>query len=198
MLFNMTIDDLERGSPHVDGTEEEHLLSDGEEGPGDVRSPVFPSGSSTPEGEPPPEGLDLSPVEPRWGPHAEGVTCEFLPNARNVRRARVPFVGEEVPGEPSPRTSAVWKAAPIGVFKYVDDGLQIQKVNMETAVAFERGGNKFRTKHAIPSQNLYQYIVGRAKSIGMKVNHEKTKLMCLSDAFSFRPEATIEDCDGTL
>ena len=29
---------------------------------------------------------------------------------------------------------------PIGVFKYIDDGLQIEKINMENAVRFDKGG----------------------------------------------------------
>ena len=104
---------------------------------------------------------------------------------------------EEVPEEPSPRTSAVWKPDKIDVFKYVDDGLQVEKINMETAVRFERGGKFIRSKHAVPSQNVFRHVIRRATDRGMKVNAAKTKLLCVSDALSYLPEVSIKSPDDS-
>ena len=87
MLFNCTIDDLEDGSPHVDGPvqSEEGLCS-------------------TPPGDQ--EDLPSPPVSPlgvRGALDGEGITFVFLPSARNTRRA-VQEDGhvslEEVPSRP--------------------------------------------------------------------------------------------------
>ena len=104
---------------------------------------------------------------------------------------------EEIPPEPNPRTSAIWKPEKIKIFKYVDDGLQCEKINMETAERGERDGVNYRSKHAVPSRNVYRHVIRRALSRGMKVNSRKTKLLCVSDAQSFGAEAFLDDGDGS-
>ena len=116
MLFNITIDDLEEGSPHVDYGQSDHGGED------------LGNGNCSPD----------SPEREEWAPSAEstpkhdgeGTRFVFLPGVRNARRALVqatPADMQPIPEEPSPRTSAVWKPAPIRVFKYIDDGLQCEK-----------------------------------------------------------------------
>ena len=77
--------------------------------------------------------------------------------------------------------------------KYIDNGLSINKINFETAT---RMGGKVRLKHAVNTQNLFRYIVGRAESRGMVVNTDKTNLLVVSDVLSYDPEAYIEDAEG--
>ena len=60
----------------------------------------------------------------------------------------------EVPPEPNPVTSARWVADDVKVLKYVDDGVFLEKINMETADEGVKKGKKVKTKHAVPSQNL--------------------------------------------
>ena len=59
-----------------------------------------------------------------------------------------------VPPEPSPVTSAKWTPTPEVVDKYADDGVSIEKVNMETALEEMRGEVCYKIKHAIPTQNV--------------------------------------------
>ena len=40
---------------------------------------------------------------------------------------------EPVPDEPSPPTQVKWKAEEIDLFKYIDDNLSWEKINMENA-----------------------------------------------------------------
>ena len=129
----------------------------------------------------------------------DGSSFIFFPTARNVwaffpgQAADVP-----VPPEPNPPTSAKWKPEPIKIKKYVDDGIQIEKINMETALEEERNGRKFRVKHAVPSQNVFCHIIRKAVARGMKVNAAKTAMICISDALASKSEAYIDDGEGNI
>ena len=59
---------------------------------------------------------------------------------------------------------------------------------META---DRAGVRGRDKHTIPTQNLFQRIIGKAEGRGMKVNLGKTAMLCISDAMSYDAGAHI-------
>ena len=68
---------------------------------------------------------------------------------------------------------------------------------MENAVRYEHGdGSSRRVKHAVGTQNVYRYVMARAESVDMKVNASKTKVLCVSDAIRFKPEAYFEDASG--
>ena len=69
------------------------------------------------------------------------------------------------------------------------------KINMETA---KRVGENLRRKHAVPSQNLYRHIIGKATERGMKVNSKKTKLLCISDSLTFKAGAYVRDVGGEI
>ena len=68
------------------------------------------------------------------------------------------------------------------VLKYVDNGAQLETVNMENSEEEEREGVLFKIKHAVPSQNVIHYVVNKATARGMKVNALKTSMICISDA----------------
>ena len=53
-----------------------------------------------------------------------------------------------------------------------------------------------RVKHAASSQNVFRAVVRRATARGMRVNADKTRLLVVSDALSYRPAAFIEDSEG--
>ena len=80
------------------------------------------------------------------------------------------------------------------VRKYVDDGVQIEIINMETATMNSLGTRK--TKHAVPSQNVFRHVVRKATARGMKVNSDKTALLCISDSLATTSAAYINDSDG--
>ena len=148
----------------------------GEDGPaGDEASETI---TSTPVGAGRPASPPISPVRAFGGGNVEGVTFAFLPNARNVRRALASDWGEEeVPVEDAPRTSAAWKERKIGVLKYIDDGLQVDKINMDSAMRFELGGKKYRTKHVVPSQNLYRHVISKYKEFFVRCDRLKNSLL---------------------
>ena len=91
------------------------------------------------------EASTIDPMDPMdWPMHKrEGTSFVFLPNARNVRRnallkarKRVVYSSKEeieIPDEPALKTSAKCKRKKVDVRKYVDDGIQIEILNMETA-----------------------------------------------------------------
>ena len=125
-----------------------------------------------------------------------------MPNARNVDRfldlAGFSVGAEVVPHEPNPKTSTKWTPQKVAVLKYVDDGVQLEKINMETAQEKERDGKKIKVKHAIPSQNVFRFVLRKATSRGMKVNALKTSVLCISDALATTSEAYIEDGEGNV
>ena len=83
--------------------------------------------------------------------------------------------------------------------KFVDDGMAVTKVNMQTAkvaVGRREGGRPVKEKHDMQTQNVFRRVVARAEERGMVVNHKKTQLLCVSDALSYKAAAFIEDRDG--
>ena len=66
-----------------------------------------------------------------------------------------------------------------------------EKVNFENAIEIP-GEGSIEKKHAIPSQNAFIAMSGKAESKGMRVNTLKTNVLCVSDAMSFTPVAYIE------
>ena len=117
------------------------------------------------------EGGDLSPVA--FGEcftDAED-NFVFLPTARNTERAALAAIPElqDVPEEANHWTNAVWKRKKVRVFKYVDDGITTDKIDMEnadTGVAVDetigpdgepvRHVTQLRLKRAIASENAFK------------------------------------------
>ena len=138
--------------------------------------------------------------EPEITPFRRGTSnFVFLEKARNVRRAlsgNITLLRDTtLPPEPNPPTSAIWKPRETTVHKFVDDNIMDTKINMET-VALDVATNK-KTKHAIDAQNIFKRTIRNAELIGMRVNTKKTNLLCISDALSFKAEASILATDGT-
>ena len=68
------------------------------------------------------------------------------------------------------------------LLRFVDDGFCLSRVNYENSLGFVVNGTKHRIKHAIQCQNVFRHLVRNAEEIGMKVNTDKTTLVCFSDA----------------
>lgn len=62
----------------------------------------------------------------------------------------------------------------LSVLKYVNDNVLHEKLCLAGLVIDENGQKRAR---AVRTQNLFRQIVRIAKSIGMKVNASKTKLL---------------------
>ena len=121
----------------------------------------------------------------------------FLDGARNVKRALVAsditvLRDRTIPDEPSPVTSAIWRPRPTSTHKYIDDSISDTKLDFENEPTLDGS----RTKHAIDAQNIFKRTIRNAELIGMKANTNKTKLLCVSDALSFKADAFFYTMDG--
>ena len=200
-LFNVTIDDLEDGCEHVeqeDGPVEEVESNESEEedldptqvldGP-QCSTPTTRGawGMSSPE-QSPVEGLHAVSRRRRRRPwHKKGGRVWSLDGSR----------GEiEVPEEPNAKTEAKWKAKLARLLRFIDDGFSLSKVNFENSYGFKVNGRMIRVKHAAQSQNVFRHLVRRATEIGMKVNSQKTAMLCISDSLAYDVDAYIEDSEG--
>ena len=105
---------------------------------------------------------------------------ELLPD----RSDWVPPIEYPVPGEQSVR-NLKWRPTKGMVYKYVDDNLQVDRVNMETASRATDANGAYRKKHAIACQNAFRRTICHAEGIGMKVNDGKTTMVCVSGAQSY-------------
>ena len=94
------------------------------------------------------------------------------------------------------RTGLRWRAERPKTLKFVDDGMTLTKVCMDSAVAGNRDGRAIKDKHDLLTQNLFRRVVAKAESRGMVVNNGKTKILCVSDAQSYKAESHIFDSDG--
>ena len=97
------------------------------------------------------------------------------------------------PLEPTTTCLERWVQPKVEVNKYVDDNLQEESVNFENVVAV--GGVK--DKHAVATQNVFRYIVRNAEKKGMRVNADKTNMICISDRLNHTTVAHFFDRDGT-
>ena len=57
-------------------------------------------------------------------------------------------------------------------------------------------GVNYRVKHAVQAQNIFRHIVKKAEEIGMKVNSDKTAMICISDALAYEADAFMLDADN--
>ena len=83
-------------------------------------------------------------------------------------RRRIIYSSEEkveVPVERS-KKNIKWKGKTPSNYKYFDDNLQINMINMETAVRWHDGDGQYQDKHGVQCQNTFRYIVRRAMSGG--------------------------------
>ena len=70
---------------------------------------------------------------------------------------------QEIPAETS-KKNVKWRGRQQKSFKYVDDNLQVNIVNMETAVAgVSDEGSRYRDKHGVECQNSFRTIVRKAE-----------------------------------
>ena len=118
---------------------------------------------------------------------------------RKEKKPRLNLTGEaeeEVSYEPNDRTEAKWRATLAKLLRYVDDGFTLSKINFENSFGFKMNGVFYIVKHEVQAQNIFRHIVRRAEEIGMKVNSDKTSMICVSDALDYEADAFINNSDG--
>ena len=126
----------------------------------------------------------------------------FLEQARNVRRAldHDPDITQlrdlTIPTESNPWTSAKWIDRPVDKHKYVDDGILDTKLDMENVITKHENGQPVCDKHAVACQNVFRRVIRNTELIGMNVNADKTKQVCVSDLTSFHATTHIYSSAG--
>ena len=88
-----------------------------------------------------------------------------------------------------------WESLLLSVLKYVDDNIIHEKLCMDSYVINHNGEKRAR---ATRLQNLFRQITRIAELMGMKVNTDKTKVLCVSDARTYKATAFIEGTDGMV
>ena len=92
-----------------------------------------------------------------------------------------------------------WKARKPRKFKYVDDGLLLSKMNMDSADSTGLvDGMPLKSKLDIPSQNVFRRVVAKAESKGMVVNRSKTAILCMSDSLTYKVACRLQDNEGNV
>ena len=106
-------------------------------------------------------------------------TFELLPRVANappwIRKAKDPK----------------FKKSDIRTLKFVDDQVNLNKINMRKAELLVQNGNFFRNVRDKRTEDLLEHITTRAELKGMRINEKKTSLMCVSAATSFEARATV-------
>ena len=142
------------------------------------------------------------------GPRLTARDWSFLPWRRNRRRRRnlqkkISYSDEgetTVPVELNKKkTGLCWTAKKPRSLKFVDDGMILAKINMDSAQIVDNlVGRPTKSKHNLQTQNVFRRIVSRAESRGMVVNKKKTNILCLSDVQTYTATCKIQDADGNF
>ena len=85
----------------------------------------------------------------------------------------------DVPPERNRRATGLrWKARKPRKLKFVDDGMIVAKINMDSGEQVNMvGGRELRRKLDLNTQNVFRRVVRKAEGRGMVVNNGKTKLL---------------------
>ena len=67
---------------------------------------------------------------------------------------------------------------------------------MKSVPTLEEHETRFKDVHPTGVQDLFTHIVARAKTRGMQVNAQKTGLLCVSGAISYKARAHLYDEGG--
>ena len=173
-FFNMGVDDLEEGFDLQAGNQreahEETLC----------REDDFPA-ASTPRRVTNTSQSLLSPIIGR----REEQNIQILPRVANVP----PWISK--PKDPK------FKEGDLNSYKYVDDGINISPVNMRRAGLLIEEGHFFKEIVDIRTEGILKHIAKNASKKGMRINAEKTSLMCVSAATSFKARVRVE-LDGQV
>ena len=107
---------------------------------------------------------------------------------------RVANVPHRIPKPKDP----LFHTGSIKTYKYVDDEVNTNKVNMRKARLLVENGTFFKEVVDICSQRLLSHIAERANQRGMAINAGKTGLMLVSAISSFEARVRLEVADQTV
>ena len=174
-LFNIGVDDLDEGFATDNLQEDAHMETMN-------RSDDFPA-ASTPtrvrshcSGDP-----SISPIarEPAGG-------FQLLPRVANAP----PWILK--PKDPR------FLIRPIKNYKFVDDSVNIDTVNMRSCTLLEENGDLFREIRPTRTEDFLHHMSKKAERKGMKINEKKTSLMAISAATSYKARTQIKFGNSTI
>lgn len=192
ILFNATTDNLEQDSER----REERRLGVVQNYPPEspsrpVQGCALPPEASSPTTSVPIPEWQLSPISA--GSFSVEQGGKFKPAVID-REVPAPTL-VQIPTE-NPVGTQVWIPKHVLFFKYVDDNLSCEKMNLGSTIITLRDGKPIKMKQAIPLQNSFRCITANARKKGMVVNTLKTNLLCVSDALQYKAVAFIVDEEG--
>ena len=76
-------------------------------------------------------------------------------------------------------------------YKFVDDGINTNQVNMRQATMLEDNSARFKEVVDMKTERLLNPIATNAEAKGMRINAKKTSLMCVSASTSFTPKVRV-------
>ena len=89
-----------------------------------------------------------------------------------------------------------WEDREPTVKKFIDDGINIDVVNMLAVQTTLEKNKPVKTVHPVKTQALLEHVTKRANQKGMVVNDKKTTIMCVSAATSYEARARVTDRNG--
>ena len=186
-VFNIATDDLEDGVGEDHEENDEYELNDGDLAFLETY-PDTNTATSTPIRTCPHPLTNASPI-------GGGGADQFviLEGTRNV------------PNKLTHRIEPTWRKRQLTVRKFVDDNLQLQKLNMKKQRTYMQNNVKFKNPRVMRSEKMFKHIAGRAYRKGLRVNAAKTNLLVVSASNSYEARAhfyddqnTRIDCQNTL
>ena len=78
------------------------------------------------------------------------------------------------------------------LFKFIDDGTIVAKINMHNARVEWENNREIRIKRDLTTEQVFNRTIARAESKGMKVNLAKTAMLLISSANSYNPVGYIQ------
>ena len=171
-VFNIATDDLEDNFTYTDheptpNTDLTFLETAAEE--------TF--AHSTPQHQSVTLAPDSSPIPP------SGQNFVLKPNTVNV------------PNKLKKRIEPTWRDKPIAVCKFVDDNLQVEKLDMMSQQTYQ-DEQTFKNPCVNKRECIFRHISERATRKGLMVNSKKTNLLVMSASRSYQAKAHFYDQNG--
>ena len=122
----------------------------------------------------------------------------LLGRIRNKKKLKCVIYSSDSDNYPIQEVAAPrWKEKDIHIVKYVDDQTSAEKLDVSNCVKININGRSIGVKRAMKSEAKFRTIERNASMIGMKVNANKTQLLCISAACTFTPEPYFLDSQGS-
>ena len=143
--------------------------------------------------------LELAPTESNAHstPNRETVTPNFNISLLQSQVERAEFVilpnVKNIPAGLASRIKPTWRPRPVTVNKFVDDNHSSEKLSMKDSNILENESEFFKNVREGGSERMFNHITSRTQSKGLKVHSEKTTLLAMSSATSYRTKTHFYD-----